>query len=77
MKKLVLSMMLCVSAACMAQNVTVRAVDQPAPAVFRTIVGQTGKNFVYSSELLTDMRVSVNVKDKPLKQAWQTVRLFL
>lgn len=60
--------MLCVSAACMAQNVTVRAIDQPAPAVFRTIVGQTGKNFVYSSELLKDMRVSVNVKDKPLKQ---------
>lgn len=69
MKKLVLSIMLCVSTACMAQNVTVRAVDQPAPAVFRTIVGQTGKNFVYSSELLKDMRVSVNVKDKPLKQA--------
>lgn len=69
MKKLFLSIMLCVSTACMAQNVTVRAVDQPAPAVFRTIVGQTGKNFVYSSELLKDMRVSVNVKDKPLKQA--------
>lgn len=69
MKRLVLSIMLCVGAACMAQNVTVRAVDRPAPAVFRTIVGQTGKNFVYSSELLKDMRVSVNVKDKPLKQA--------
>ena len=73
MKRLVLSIMLCVGAACMAQNVTVRAVDRPAPAVFRTIVGQTGKNFVYSSELLKDMRVSVNVKDKPLKQALDVI----
>ncbi|MDE6152763.1 MAG: STN domain-containing protein, partial [Muribaculaceae bacterium] len=51
----------------MAQNVTIRAVNQPASEVFRSIVEQTGKNFVYSSELLKDMRVSVNVKDKSLK----------
>lgn len=67
MKLLVLSIMLCISAACMAQNVTIRAVNQPASEVFRSIVEQTGKNFVYSSELLKDMRVSVNVKDKSLK----------
>lgn len=59
--------MLCVSAVCMAQNVTIRAVNQQASVVFRSIVEQTGKNFVYSSELLKDMRVSVNVKNKPLK----------
>ncbi len=52
-----------------AQNVTIRAVDQPAAEVFRTIVEQTGKNFVYSSELLRDLRVSVDIKKKPLKQA--------
>ena len=68
MKQFILSIMLCVSAVCMAQNVTVRAVNQPASVVFRSIVEQTGKNFVYSSELLKDMRVSVNVKNKPLKQ---------
>lgn len=73
MKQVILFMMLCVSAVCMAQNVTVRAVDQPASVVFRSIVGQTGKNFVYSSELLKDMRVSVNVKDKPLKQALDVI----
>ena len=67
MKQLVLSIMLCVSVMCMAQNVTVRAVNQPAAVVFRSIVEQTGKNFVYSSDLLKDMRVSVNVKNKPLK----------
>ena len=59
--------MLCVSAVCMAQNVTIRAVNEPAPTVFRSIVEQTGKNFVYSSELLKDMRVSVNVKNKSLE----------
>ncbi len=50
-----------------AQNVTIRAVDQPAASVFRDIVEQTGMNFVYSSELLKDITVSVNAKDKPLK----------
>lgn len=50
-----------------AQNVTIRAVNQPAAIVFRSIVEQTGMNFVYSSELLKDMKVSVNVKDKSLK----------
>ena len=59
--------MLCVSAVCMAQNVTIRAVNEPAPTVFRSIVEQTGKNFLYSSELLKDMRVSVNVKNKSLE----------
>lgn len=67
MKLFVLSIMLCVSAVCIAQNVTIRAVNQPASAVFRSIVEQTGKNFVYSSELLRDMRVSVEVKNKSLK----------
>lgn len=67
MKQFILSIMLCVSAVCMAQNVTVRAVNQPASVVFRSIVEQTGKNFVYSSELLKDMRVSVNVRNKSLE----------
>ena len=49
-----------------AQNVTIKAVNQPAASVFRSIVEQTGLNFVYSSDLLKDMKVSVNVKNKPL-----------
>lgn len=69
MKKIiVLSITLCLCSIMMAQNVTIRAVNQPAATVFRSIVEQTGKNFVYSSELLKDMRVTVNIKDKPLKQ---------
>ncbi len=69
-RALILSLMLCVCMAVgAARKVTVRAVDRPAPEVFRSIVEQTGKNFVYSSELLRDMRVSVDVADKPLRQA--------
>lgn len=69
MRLFVISLMLCFVAVCQARNVTIRAVDQPAPAVVRTIAGQTGKNFVYPSELLRDMRVSVDVTDRPLKEA--------
>lgn len=69
MKLFVLTIMLCVSVMCIARNITVKAVNQPASVVFRSIVEQTGKNFVYSSELLKDMRVTVNVTDKPLRHA--------
>lgn len=73
MKQLILSIMLCFSAVCMAGNVTLKAVNQPASVVFRSIVEQTGKNFVYSSELLKDMRVSVNVKNKSLKSTLDAI----
>lgn len=65
--------MLCFSAVCMAGNVTLKAVNQPASVVFRSIVEQTGKNFVYSSELLKDMSVSVNVKNKSLKSTLDAI----
>ena len=68
-KTFLLSLMLCFCSIIMAQNVTIIAENQPALTVFRSIIGQTGKNFVYSSELLKDMRVTINVKDKPLKEA--------
>ena len=51
-----------------AQKVSVNSVNQPAATVFRSLIEQTGKNFVYSSELLKDMKVSVKAKNKPLKQ---------
>ena len=68
MKRFILFIMLCVSTVCMAQNVSIRAVNKPASVVFRSIVEQTGKNFVYSSDLLEDVRVSANVKDKSLEE---------
>lgn len=67
MRRVVLSIMLCVSAICMARNTTISVVDEAAPVVFRSIVEQTGMNFVYSSELLSDMRVSVDVRNKSLR----------
>ena len=60
--------MLCISIIVMAQNITIMAVDEPAAAVFRNIIGQTGKNFVYSSDLLDGMRVTVVADNLPLKQ---------
>ncbi|MDE6416103.1 MAG: secretin and TonB N-terminal domain-containing protein [Duncaniella sp.] len=51
------------------RNVTVSATDRPAAEVFRAIVEQTGMNFIYSSELLDDMRVTVHVTDVPLRDA--------
>lgn len=51
-----------------AQNVTISVTEQPAPIVFRSIVEQTGKNFVYSSNLLKDMKITVKADNKPLKK---------
>lgn len=50
-----------------AQKVTVNAVKQPAATVFRSIIEQTGKNFVYSSELLMDLKINVSADNKPLE----------
>ncbi len=69
MRKIILFMMLlCVSAISSAQKVTVSAVNQPAAQVFRTIIAQTGKNFVYSSDLLRNVKVSVKAHNRPLKK---------
>ncbi|MDE6291094.1 MAG: secretin and TonB N-terminal domain-containing protein [Muribaculaceae bacterium] len=59
---------LALSLAAMAQDITLKATDQPAAEVFRSIMKQTDRNFVYSSELLKDMRITVDVKKKPLKK---------
>lgn len=56
-----------------AQNVTIRAVNQPAAIVFRFIVEQTGMNFVYSSELLKDMYNPQN----EMFQVYKTKRIIL
>lgn len=61
-------MALCVAAAGVAQDVTVRAKNRPAAEVFRSLIEQTGKNFVYSSDLLENVRVSVSATNKPLKK---------
>ncbi len=55
-------------AAATARNVTITASHRPAAEVFGELMIQTGKNFVYSSDILDGVVVSVNAKDKPLKQ---------
>ena len=52
-----------------AQNVTLKASNQPIATVFRDIMQQTGMNFVYSSDILKGVKVSVSVTKKPLKNA--------
>lgn len=66
---LLLMMSVCFCAIGVARNVTLKAVDRPASVVFRSIVSQTGMNFVYSSDLLKDMRVSIDVRNISLKKA--------
>lgn len=56
-----------------AQNITLKAHNQPAATVFRNIMEQTGKNFIYSSDVLKGLKVSVNVTNKPLKNALEEI----
>lgn len=51
-----------------AQKVSVDVVEQPASVVFRSLMEQTGKNFVYSSELLDGVKVTLKAKNKPLQK---------
>lgn len=70
MKRILLSVLLVLIATIVAtaQNVTLSAHDRPAAEVFRQLMEQTGKNFVYSSDLLDGVRVSVDVRRRPLKR---------
>ena len=53
---------------CAAENITLRAVDCPAQEVFRQVMQQTYLNFIYSSDLLKDKTVSIDVRNKPIKK---------
>lgn len=48
------------------QNITMHAISRPAEDVFTEIMRQSGKDFVYKSDLLKGLRLSVDAKDKPL-----------
>lgn len=74
MRKIALIAVLILSSlTAMAQRVTVNAGDRPAAEVFRTLMVQTGKNFVYSSDILKGVRVTVHVKQKPLETVLRTM----
>lgn len=52
-----------------AQKVSIKAVDCDAATVFRDLMEQTGKNFVYSSEILDGLRITADFKNMPLRRA--------
>ncbi|MDE6697051.1 MAG: TonB-dependent receptor [Muribaculaceae bacterium] len=64
----ILSGLLTMSLVAAARDITVKATDRPAAEVFRSIMQQTDRNFVYSSDLLKDMRITVDVNKRPLKR---------
>lgn len=64
---------LALAMAAAAQNVTVKATNMPAATVFRSIMEQTGMNFVYPSPLLKDMRVTVDARDRKLKKVLRDI----
>lgn len=70
MKRLRLIILSIILAVCCAeaQNVTVSATDAPASTVFRSIMEQTDLNFVYSSDLLKDIRMSIKAENRPLRK---------
>lgn len=51
-----------------AQRVTIKVTNSPASTVFRTLMEQTGMNFVYSADLLRGIRVSVDARNQPLEK---------
>ena len=64
----IFSALLALYLSALAQDITLKATDRPAAEVFRSIMKQTDRNFVYSSEILNDMRITVDAKKKPLKK---------
>lgn len=70
MKTAILIILLCLAAApgAAARRVSIDATDRPAAEVFREIVEQADKNFVYPAELLDSINVSVHMSNAPLRK---------
>lgn len=52
-----------------AENVTIRAVRQPAEKVFVEIMRQTNSNFIYTPDVLDKLVVTINVTNESLEKA--------
>lgn len=59
---------------CQARGITIRAVNQKAETVFADIMRQTGKNFIYTPDILRNLKVSVSAADEPLDRVLE--RMF-
>lgn len=66
LKHIFLCLLLSLSVATSAQRVTITANDRSAESVFKELMRQTGKNFIYQSGTLSGLRVRVNAKSRPL-----------
>lgn len=51
-----------------AQRVSIKAQDRPAEKVFAELMERSGKNFIYTSDLLKSLRVTVAADNQPLHQ---------
>ena len=56
-----------------AKNITIKAANEPAEQVFQSIIAQTGMNFVYTAGMLDGMKVSLDVRDMPLRDVLRSV----
>lgn len=56
-----------------AAGVTLQVRNRSAESVFREIMKQTGKNFVYKSGTLDGLRVTVSVTDVSLEKALERI----
>ncbi len=65
-RTILLCMAVAISIAAEARNVSVSARQRPASEVFRSLMEQTGKNFVYSTDILSGVKVTVEAKNEPL-----------
>lgn len=61
-----LILVLCVAESVYAGKITLKSVDRPAEEVFAEVMRQSGKNFIYSSDILRGLKVRVDVKNKSL-----------
>lgn len=66
---LIIIILLSVFQTSICQKVSIKAKEVPAEAVFRDIMDQTGRNFVYSSNILDGLMVTLDIKDVGLKRA--------
>lgn len=62
LKHIFLCLLLSLSVAVSAQRVTITANGRSAESVFKVLMRQTGKNFIYQSGTLSGLRVNVNAK---------------
>lgn len=73
MRLAVLVLMILIGGSAMARKVTVWAEHRAAEDVFRIIMLQTGKNFIYDSGLLKNLEVNANITSLPLKRALKLI----